>query len=352
MAGFETRFAANRRARALFRIARHRSTEHGNRRDVRVVRVLLRYAVSGGKFGIDLGGTKIEIAVLDEHNGTVLRKRIATPAGDYHAIVAAIADLIRDAESEVGSAGSIGIGTPGMASVQTGLMKNANSTALIGKPLQRDIEARLGRAVRMTNDANCFALSESVDGSAKGAHTVFAVIAGTGVGGGIAIGGRILEGPNRIAGEWGHNPLPWPRANELPGPQCYCGKRGCIETFLSGPALARDYREASGSNAAPTEIAALAAQGDAIALACIETYEDRFARALSGVINILDPDVIVLGGGVSNIERLYERLPALLPAYVFSDSVRTRIVRAAHGDSSGVRGAAMLASECGDDVRG
>jgi len=299
--------------------------------------------MSNRKIGIDLGGTKIEIAVLDERNHTVLRRRIATPAGDYDAIVSAIAGLVREAESQLGPADGIGIGTPGMASVETGLMKNANSTALIGKALQRDVEERLQRSVRMTNDANCFALSESVDGAAAGAHTVFAVILGTGVGGGIAIGGRILEGPNRIAGEWGHNPLPWPRERETPGPACYCGKHGCIETFLSGPALAREYRAASGSAAEPAEIASRAVQGDAVALACMETYEDRVARALASVINILDPDAIVLGGGVSNIGRLYERLPAILPAYVFSDSVRTRIIRAAHGDSSGVRGAAMLA---------
>lgn len=299
--------------------------------------------MSNRRIGIDLGGTKIEIAVLNEHNETVLRRRVPTPAGDYDRIVAAIVALVGQAEAEQGRADGIGIGTPGMASVESGLMKNANSTALIGKPLQRDIEERLQRSVRMTNDANCFALSESVDGAATGAHTVFAVIAGTGIGGGIAIGGRILEGPNRIAGEWGHNPLPWPRENERPGPACYCGKNGCIETYLSGPALAREYRTASGSKAVPTEIAARAAQGDAVAVACMETYEDRFARALATVINILDPDAVVLGGGVSNIERLYERLPAILPAYVFSDSVRTRIVRAAHGDSSGVRGAAMLA---------
>ena len=297
---------------------------------------------SAPKIGIDLGGTKIEIAALGARNETLMRKRIATPAGDYHAIVQAIAQLVFEAESELGRAASIGIGTPGMPSVESGLMKNANSTALIGKPLQRDIEERLQRPVRMTNDANCFALSESIDGAAAGAHAVFAVITGTGVGGGIAIGGRILEGPNRIAGEWGHNPLPWPRPDELPGPACYCGKRGCIETYLSGPGFAREYRTASGVTSIPTEIASRAAAGDVIAIACMEAYEDRFARALATVINILDPDAIVLGGGVSNIERLYERLPALLPAYVFSDSVRTRIVRAAHGDSSGVRGAAML----------
>jgi fructokinase len=295
------------------------------------------------RIGVDLGGTKIEVIALDERNETLVRRRLATPAGDYDGIVDAIADLVAGAERELGVRANVGIGTPGVASAETGLMKNANSTVLIGRAFQRDVEERLGRTVRMTNDANCFALSEAVDGAAAGANVVFGVILGTGVGGGIAVDGRILEGPNRIAGEWGHNPLPWAHEDEMPGPRCYCGKHGCIETFLSGPGLRRAYRSAGGGEHAPTEIASRADAGDELALACMNRYADRLARGLAGVINILDPDVIVLGGGVSNILRLYEDVPALLRRYVFSDSVRTKIVRAVHGDSSGVRGAAMLA---------
>lgn len=295
------------------------------------------------RIGVDLGGTKIEVIALDERNETLVRRRLATPAGDYDGIVEAIADLVAGAERELGVRANVGIGTPGVASAETGLMKNANSTVLIGRAFQRDVEERLGRAVRMTNDANCFALSEAVDGAAAGANVVFGVILGTGVGGGIAVDGHILEGPNRIAGEWGHNPLPWAHEDETPGPRCYCGKHGCIETFLSGPGFRRSYRSAGGGEHAPAEIASRAAAGDELALACMNRYVDRLARGLAGVINILDPDVIVLGGGVSNILRLYEDVPAVLPRYVFSDSVRTKIVRAIHGDSSGVRGAAMLA---------
>lgn len=295
------------------------------------------------RIGVDVGGTKIEVIALSGDNKTLLRRRRPTPAGDYDGIVRAVCDLITGAERELCVCASAGIGTPGMASVESGLMKNANSTVLIGKAFQRDVEALLGRTVRMTNDANCFALSESVDGAAAGAGVVFGAILGTGVGGGIAIDARVLEGLNRIAGEWGHNPLPWPRTGELPGPVCYCGKRGCIETFLSGPALAREYRSAGGGAETPGGIARRAAEGERRALGCMEAYEDRLARALASVVNVLDPDVIVLGGGMSNIARLYARLPELLPRYVFSDSVRTKIVPAAHGDSSGVRGAAMLA---------
>lgn len=294
------------------------------------------------RIGVDLGGTKTEIIALDAENHTLLRRRVPTPAGDYDAIVRTIGDLVSAAEAELGAHASVGIGTPGIASVETGLMKNANSTVLIGRPFQRDIEQRLGRAVRMTNDANCFTLSEALDGAAAGARVVFGVILGTGVGGGVAIDGRILEGANRIAGEWGHNPLPWAHADEQPGARCYCGKYGCIETFLSGPALARSYRDAAGSDLPPSEIAARADSGNELALACMTRYEHRLARALATVINMLDPHVVVLGGGVSNIVRLYENVPRLLGGYVFSDSVRTKLVRAAHGDSSGVRGAAML----------
>jgi fructokinase len=295
------------------------------------------------RIGVDLGGTKIEIIALNERNDALLRRRVATPAGDYDAIVDGIAKLVDEVEAQLGRSASIGMGTPGAASVETGLMKNANSTVLIGKPFQRDVEDRLGRAVRMTNDANCFALSEATDGAAADGNVVFAVILGTGVGGGISVNRRILDGPNRIAGEWGHNPLPWPRPDELRGPLCYCGKYGCIETFLSGPALERDYHHASGNAARAEAIAQLADRGDRIAVDCMRRYEDRLARSLASAINILDPDTIVFGGGVSNINVLYEHVPKLLPRYVFSDTVRTRLVKAAHGDSSGVRGAAMLA---------
>jgi predicted NBD/HSP70 family sugar kinase len=294
------------------------------------------------RIGIDLGGTKIEFAALDDDNAVLFRRRVATPAGDYNATVDTIVQLVREADHELRTIAPVGIGTPGAPSRETGLMKNANSTVLIGKPLKSDIEAKIGREVRMTNDANCFALSESFDGAARDAHVVFGAILGTGVGGGIAVGRHIIEGPNAIAGEWGHNPLPWPRADEMPGPRCYCGKDGCIETFCSGPALTREYRQLNAEVLAPTQIAAREAEGQPAAEQCIATYFDRLARALAGVINVLDPDVIVFGGGVSNIRGIYSRLPLLLREYVFSDSVRTRLVQAQHGDSSGVRGAAML----------
>jgi fructokinase len=285
----------------------------------------------GPSIGVDLGGTKIEIAVLAEDRSTLLRERLPTPAGDYDGTINTIASLAARARAVAGDDAPIGVGTPGSASKATGLMINANSTVLIGKPLRRDLEAVLGRRIRMANDANCFALSEATDGAGSGARTVFGVILGTGVGGGLAVGGRVLDGPNGIAGEWGHNPLPWPRPDELPGPQCYCGKRGCIETFLSGPALARTKSEI----------------GDQ---AAFELYEDRLARALATTINVLDPDVVVLGGGVSNVDRLYQRVPVLLGRYVFTDTVRTPLIRARHGDSSGVRGAALLWAQ--DDWNG
>jgi fructokinase len=275
------------------------------------------------RIGVDLGGTKIEIAALDDAGSTLVRQRIATPAGDYHATLHAIAGLVNAVESEFGKAATIGVGTPGAIDASTGLLKNSNSTVLNGKPLHRDLEALLGRKLRLANDANCLALSEAMDGAGKDADVIFAAILGTGVGGGIAIGRRIVTGRHNIAGEWGHNPLPWMTPGEQPGPQCYCGKRGCIETFLSGPALAR---ENGGANAAPA----------------LERYEDRLARALAHVVNLLDPDVIVLGGGVSNISRLYANVPRLMQPYVFSDPVDVRILPALHGDSSGVRGAAYL----------
>ncbi len=294
------------------------------------------------RLGVDLGGSKIEVVALDAAGRELLRRRIPTPQGDYAATVAAVAVLVGEAERAVGQAASVGVGTPGALSAATGLLKNANSTCLIGHPLQRDLEAALGRPVRMANDANCFALSEAVDGAAQGAEVVFGVILGTGVGGGIVVRGRVLAGANAIAGEWGHNPLPWPRDEERPGPVCYCGRRGCIETWLSGPGLAADHRAATGRELAPPQIAAGAAAGDAACEASLARYEERLARALAHVINLLDPDVVVLGGGLSNLDRLYASLPRLWRPWVFSDHVATRLARHAHGDSGGVRGAAWL----------
>lgn len=293
---------------------------------------------SGYRIGIDLGGTKIEAALLDQSGAMRDRRRIPTPPGDYDGGVAAVAGLVAAIEAEHGIRATVGIGIPGTISAQTGLVKNANSTWLISRPLQRDVAAALGREVRFANDANCFALSEAVDGAAAGAASVFGVILGTGVGGGIVIGGRIVTGANAIAGEWGHNPLPWPRDDERPGPACYCGRAGCIETFLSGPALARDH---GGALTGP-EIVAAAAAGDAATRATLDRYAERLARALAGVINILDPETIVLGGGLSGIAMLYARVPELWRRFVFSDTVETRLVPPKHGDSSGVRGAAWL----------
>lgn len=294
------------------------------------------------RIGVDLGGTKIESIALDESSRVIARRRVPTPRGDYAATVSAIGQLVRDIEHETGARGSVGIGIPGSLSPETGLVRNANSTWLIGQPLARDVQSILDRPVRIANDANCFVLSEAIDGAAAGARVVFGVIVGTGTGGGIAVEGRVIEGVNGIAGEWGHNPLPAPRGGELPGPSCYCGRRGCIETFLSGPAVTRDYVEAGGKSRPAGEIAARADAGDPIAIACLERYEDRMARALCSVINLLDPDVIVLGGGLSNIARLYVEVPRLWAPFNGTDRVATRLVRAAHGDSSGVRGAAWL----------
>lgn len=292
------------------------------------------------RIGIDLGGTKTEIAAFDAGGSQLLRRREPTPSGDYDATLTLIARLVADAERELNTRCSIGIGTPGAISPATGRMRNSNSTCLNGQPLKQDIEGLLKREVRIANDANCFALSEARDGAAAGAKSVFGVILGTGVGGGIVVNGHVIDGPNAIAGEWGHNPLPWPRDDERPGPPCYCGKQGCIETFVSGPGLARDYAAHGGS---PTDAAQIAAStDDPLAKEAMARYEDRLARALAGVINILDPEVIVLGGGLSNVQRLYEHIPALLGKWVFSEVVRTRLVRNRHGDSSGVRGAALL----------
>jgi fructokinase len=246
------------------------------------------------------------------------------------------------AEKELGQQGTVGVATPGSISTRTGLIKNANSTVLNGKPLDRDVSTLLGRPVRVENDANCFALSEAVDGAGANADLVFGVILGTGVGGGLVIGRKLIVGHNRIAGEWGHNPLPWPHDNERPGPACYCGKHGCIETFLCGAALARDYRSRTGKDLTAKEIALAADSGDGPAGECLVLYQDRLARGLATIINVFDPDVIVLGGGLSNIVQLYAGLPALVGSYAFSDGVDTAIKRAAHGDSSGVRGAAWL----------
>ena len=281
------------------------------------------------RIGVDLGGTKIEAIAL-AHGRETFRKRMPTPRGDYEETVAAVAALARDA-----GPGTVGVGIPGALSIVSGLVKNANSTWLIGRPLKEDLERALERPVRVANDANCFALSEAIDGAGKGARAVFGVILGTGVGGGIVIDGKALIGCNAIAGEWGHNPLPLPAPTDLPLPACYCGRAGCIETYLSGPALEREHAALSGERRSAKEIALV----DAVALS---RYVERLARALAGVINVLDPDVIVLGGGLSNIERLYTDVPRLWTRYVFSDQVTTRLVRHVHGDSSGVRGAAWL----------
>lgn len=294
------------------------------------------------RIGIDLGGTKTEIVVLDGLHREVLRRRADTPAGDYAATLSLLVRLVADAERETGVAASVGIGTPGAISPATGRIRNSNSTCLNNQPLKEDLERVLGRPVAMANDANCFVLSEVTDGSAAGADVVFGVILGTGVGGGIAIGGRLLTGVNAIAGEWGHNPLPWPQDDERPGPQCYCGKAGCIETWLSGPGLARDHAASTGRRASAADITTLAARGERDAACTLARYCGRLARSLATVINVLDPAVIVLGGGVSNIGVIYDEVPRLWGEWVFSDTVRTRLVRNRHGDSSGVLGAALL----------
>lgn len=297
--------------------------------------------MSGLRIGVDLGGTKIEVIAL-EAGAERLRRRIVAPRGDYAATLNSITGLVHEAERELGESGTLGVGIPGAASLATGLVKNANSTWLIGKPLRQDLEARLGREVRLANDANCFALSEAVDGAGQGARTVFGVILGTGVGGGIVVDGRVLEGANAIAGEWGHNPLPLPTPEDLPLPHCYCGRAGCIETYLSGPGLEADHLKATGSRLTASEISRAAERGNAACEASLVRYEERLARALATVINLLDPEVIVLGGGLSNLRRLYANVPQRWARYVFSDTVATRLLPPAHGDSGGVRGAAWL----------
>jgi fructokinase len=297
------------------------------------------------RIGIDLGGTKTEIIALDERRAELLRRREPTPAGDYDATLALIVRLVRETEADVGKRGSLGVGTPGALSPATRLIRNSNSACLNGRALKEDLERALGREIRLANDANCFALSEAVDGAARNARVVFGVILGTGVGGGIVIHGRVLGGVNAIAGEWGHNALPWPQPDELPGPACYCGKSGCIETFLSGVGLSNDHALTTGEKLAPAQIVERAGAGDAAAAATLARHEGRLARALASVVNVLDPDVIVLGGGVSNIDRLYSNVPRLWASWIFSDLVRTRLVPNYHGDSSGVRGAALLWEE-------
>jgi fructokinase len=293
------------------------------------------------RIGIDLGGTKIEAISLDAHGRERFRKRVPSPRGDYDGTIEAVASLVAEAESTAGAA-SVGIGIPGAISPATGLIKNANSTWLNGRPLAQDLEARLGRPVRLANDANCLALSEAADGAAAGQAVVFGVIIGTGTGGGIVVNGRIVVGANAIGGEWGHNPLPWPQDNEWPGPPCYCGRTGCIETFLSGPGLSRDHERTTGERLDAGVIATRACTGDAVAAATLARYEHRLARGLASIINVLDPHVIVVGGGLSNIDRIYQRVPEIWGEYVFSDHVATRLVKAMYGDSSGVRGAAWL----------
>ena len=327
------------------------------------------------RLGIDLGGTKIELIAFDAAGQAVLRRRVPTPQNDYPATLAAVATLVQAAEAELGRPGSIGVGTPGARSPATGLMKNCNSTCLNGQPLQADLERALGRTIRLANDADCFALSEAIDGAAAGADIVFGVILGTGVGGGVVVRRQLVRGPNAIAGEWGHSPLPyfqfacspsdrestgthpatgeainhpWPSPRELEtAPACYCGKKGCIETWLSGPGFAADHVRYGGEDLPAHEIAQLAAAGYGPCSATLARHEERLARALAGVINLLDPDVIVLGGGLSNIARLYDTVPRLWRRYVFSDRVDTRLVPPKFGDSSGVRGAAWLWNDPG-----
>ena len=293
------------------------------------------------RIGVDVGGTKIAAVLLDADGRVAWESRVPTPRDDYERTVEAIADLVAQAESAGGGGASVGIGIPGTVSPATGLVKNANSTWLNGRDLQRDLERRLDRPVRLANDANCLAMSEATDGAAAGAAIVFGVILGTGTGGGVAVGGRVLTGANAIAGEWGHNPLPWARDDERPGPACYCGLHGCIETFLSGPGLAADYVRRGGVPYRAEEIAARAPD-DVIAAAALEMWIDRLARSLAAIVNVIDPHVIVVGGGLSRLNVIYTAVPARWGQWVFSDRVDTRIVPARYGDASGVRGAAWL----------
>jgi fructokinase len=292
--------------------------------------------------GVDLGGTKIEVVALDPQGRELLRRRRPTPRGSYEGTLDTIRDLVLEVEQELGARGTVGVGHPGAISPATGVIKNANSTWLNGRPLDKDLIARLDRPVVLANDANCLALSEATDGAGAGAAVVFAVILGTGVGGGVVVEGRLVGGANAIGGEWGHNPLPTPREDERPGPACYCGRDGCIEAWLSGPALASDHRRRYGEALASADIVARADRGDHDADWTMNRYEDRLARALATVINLLDPDVIVLAGGMSNAQRLYRNVPQRWGRYVFSDHVANRLLPPVHGDSTGVRGAAWL----------
>ena len=294
------------------------------------------------RIGIDLGGTKIEALAIDDAGNELVRHRVATPRGDYDGTIAAMIGLVQRIETETGQTGTVGAGIPGTVSRRTGLVKNANSTWLNGRTLQEDFAAALGRPVRLSNDANCLAVSEATDGAATGVKVVFGVILGTGCGGGVAFEGRVHSGINGTAGEWGHNPLPWAHGDELPGPECYCGKRGCMEMWVSGTGMGRDFRSVTGRTLSGPEIIAAAEAGDAEAHACVERLEDRLARGLAVLINTLDPDVFVFGGGLSRVERIYVNVARLLPRYVFGGEAETPLLQAKFGDSSGVRGAAWL----------
>jgi fructokinase len=294
------------------------------------------------RIGIDLGGTKIEALAINNEGVELARHRIDTPRDDYDATIQAMTELVRRLERETGLSGTVGAGIPGSVSRITGLVKNSNSTWLNGRPLDRDLSRALDREVRVANDANCLAVSEATDGAAAGHRVVFGVILGTGCGGGVALKARVHDGPNGVAGEWGHNPLPWPRPEEYPGPLCYCGKRGCMEMWVSGTGIALDYETATGEIKTTRQIVSEFNHGDPLAIAAIERFEDRLARGLAQVVNILDPDVIVIGGGVSKLEHIYQEVPKKLPAYVFGGEMVTPIVPARYGDSSGVRGAAWL----------
>jgi fructokinase len=296
----------------------------------------------GLRIGVDLGGTKTEAIALDPAGETLLRRRIRTPASDYAAIVTEIAALVLSIEAEIGEEARVGVGVPGSISPASGCIRNSNTLVLNRRSFAEDLGRALGREVRIENDANCFALSEATDGAGKGKAVVFGVILGTGVGGGLMVHGRLLRGANALAGEWGHNPLPRMRADEYPGPRCYCGRDGCIETYLCGGALAEDYGRRSGAKISAEEVALRADAGEPLALAILDAYRDRLARALASVVNVVDPDVIVLGGGVSNIIRVYQGLERLVGEYAFTDALATAIVKNRHGDSSGVRGAAWL----------
>jgi len=292
--------------------------------------------------GIDFGGTKIEAAALDEAGTPIVRKRLPTP-GDYDSALLAVQELVRAIETQTANVDRVGVGAPGSISPKTGLLRNSNTIYLNGKPFAQDLERALGKRVRLSNDANCLALSEAVDGAAAGAHSVFAVILGTGCGGGLVVDGKLIHGANGIAGEWGHNPLPWPSVDEVKGaPRCWCGQIGCQELWISGTGLQRDFFEAAGVRATGEEIIAASRRGESFAVAAFERYVDRLGRSLAAVINVFDPHVIVLGGGMANVDELYDRLPSLIKRYVFSDACTTRILQARWGDSSGVRGAARL----------